>query len=111
MLFLVFLLRLLQPHKMPGTLGFRVTGVSEPTTGVLSVAYVLTNSTPRSLNVVDDIAGNPAFLIEDGTSLRMWITMPANRCMINLAASASLSKVLLLTNPPQHFRLKSKKHL
>jgi hypothetical protein len=70
------------------------------------MAVTLTNSTPLTLNVVDDADGKPAFILDDGSPPGMWLTYMVNHLKINLAPGASLTNTVFLTNPPPRFRLK-----
>jgi hypothetical protein len=101
----LLLVRPLLPYTVPGTVDLRVTNFTKNTNGVLHVSVVLTNSTPISLNVLDDSDGNPAFILEEVGGSGMWLTHMVNSLKINLAPGASLTNVVFLTNPPPQFRL------
>jgi hypothetical protein len=58
-LFFLFVRPLCPYQSVPGTVDLRVTGISYPRDGVMRVSVVLANSTPLTLNVLDDADGNP----------------------------------------------------
>jgi hypothetical protein len=81
------------------------------TNGAMLISFVLSNGTSRALNIVDDAAGEPFLVLDDGT----WSNMPgtiglglgvlANTLKINLGPGAALTNAVRLTNPPVRFRL------
>jgi hypothetical protein len=105
LIFLLFV-RPLLPHSVPGTVDLRVTDLTKTSNGVLRVSAILTNSTPLTLNVIDDADGNPAFILDDGSPPGTSLNRMANDAKINLAPGATLTNTVFLTNPPSRFRLK-----
>jgi len=105
LLYLLFVRPLLL-HNMPGTVDLRVTDFNKTSNGVLRVDVILSNSTPITLNVVDDANGNPAYILDDGSGDMRWLTRMVNGLTLNLAPGASLTNMVLLTNPPPLFRLR-----
>jgi hypothetical protein len=102
----VLALLLLSVRPLPGAVDLKLAGVRQATNGALLVTVVLTNSTPRTFNVVDDTAGNPAFIVDSGGQYGTWLTDMTNQVRIHIAPGASLTNVLLVTNAPPRFRLK-----
>lgn len=102
------------PSQVPVTLDLRLAGLRQVTNGVFLVSIVLSNGTSRTLNVVDDTAGNPLFLLDAGTggaspgngTYGSWLGEMANRMRVNLAPGASLANSVWVTNPPPRFRLR-----
>jgi hypothetical protein len=99
---------------VPRTIDVRVAGLSPISNGVLLVSVVLSNGTSRTLNLVDDTAGKPLFLLDVGTggsppgsgSYGVWLGDMANKLRVNLAPGASLTNGVWMTNPPPRFRLR-----
>jgi hypothetical protein len=110
---LLLVLLLLWPRGAPATLDVRLVGVSRSGGGVLRVNVLLTNRTSRTLNVIDDSRGNPAFVLDEiggpspSGSWGARVTDMANSLRINLAPGASLTSTVWLTNPPPRFRLRA----
>jgi hypothetical protein len=106
-------LALAWPKRAPGKLGVHLAGTPQSSNGVLLVTVVLTNGTPRVLNVVDDSCGKPAFILDERSGRRRtddtWgtqLTDLANQLKINLAPGATLTNTVCVTNPPSRFRLR-----
>lgn len=99
---------------MPVTLDLRLAGLRQVTNGVFLVSVVLSNGTRRTLNVVDDTAGNPLFFLDTGTggwppgsgNYGLCLGEMANKLRVNLASGASLTNSVWITNPPPRFRLR-----
>jgi hypothetical protein len=101
------------PRRVPGKLGVQLASTRQLSNGVLLVTVVLTNGTPRALNVVDDSRGKPAFILDERDERRrtdgtygMQLTDLANQLKINLAPGATLTNTVCVTNPPPRFRLR-----
>jgi hypothetical protein len=101
------------PRRVPGKLGVQLASTRQLSNGVLLVTVVLTNGTPRALNVVDDSRGKPAFILDERDERRrtdgtygMQLTDRANQLKINLAPGATLTNTVCVTNPPPRFRLR-----
>jgi len=103
-----------EPQPAPRTIDLLILGRPQLTNGAMLVSVVLSNGTSRSLNVVDDTAGNP-FLGLVTTNYFAGYLVPdrdvsgpcANMMRINLAAGASLTNTVWITNPPPRFRLRT----
>jgi len=105
-LLLSLALLLLRPLPMHGKVDLRLAGLPQSNNGALLVTVVLSNGTSRAFYVVDDADGNPAFILDSGGELRMYLTRVVNQLTINLAPGASLTNTVVVTNPPPRFRLK-----
>ena len=92
--------------RSTGKMDLRLAGVRQSTNGAWLITVVLTNGTSRTLNVVDDADGNPAFVLDSGGEYGMWLTRMVNQLRINLTPGASLTNTVLVTNAPPRFRLK-----
>lgn len=103
---LLMALLLLWPRPVPGKVDLRLTGVRQTTNGDLLISVLLSNGTLRTLNVVDDADGNPAFILDSGGEYGMWLTRMVNQLKINLPPGGSLTNTVLVTNAPPRFRLK-----
>ncbi len=80
------------------------------TNGVMLLSVVLSNGTSRTLNIVDDGAGNPFVVLDAGNSnvpgtIGTGLSVLANTLKLNLAPGAALTNAVRLTNPPPRFRL------
>lgn len=110
---LVFLLLLLPAKPQPRSLDLLVAGRSQVTNGVMLISFVLSNGTSRSLNIVDDAAGNPFLVLDAGTggeppgsgNLGLGLGVLANTLKLNLAPGAAVTNTVSVTNPPPRFRL------
>jgi hypothetical protein len=109
--FLSLLPILLSPEQPSGTLDLRVADTPQMTNGAMLVTLVLSNGTSRQFNIVDDTAGKPFFVLDDGTggpgksTIGVGLSRIANLLKINLAPGEALTNTILLTNPPPRFRL------
>ena len=97
---------LLWSRPVPGKVDLRLAGVRQSTNGAWLITVVLSNGTSRTLNVVDDADGNPAFILDSGGEYGMWLTCVVNQLRINLIPGGSLTNTVLVTNAPPRFRLK-----
>jgi len=110
---LVFLLLLLPTKPQPRSLDLLIAGRPQVTNGVMLISFVLSNGTSRSLNIVDDAAGNPFLVLDAGTggeppgsgNLGLGLGVLANTLKLNLGPRAALTNAVRLTNPPVRFRL------
>ena len=110
---LVFLLLLLPAKPQPRSLDLLIAGRPQVTNGVMLISFVLSNRTSRSLNIVDDAAGNPFLVLDAGTggeppgsgNLGLGLGVLANTLKLNLAPGAALTNTVSVTNPPPRFRL------
>ena len=110
---LVTLLLLLPATPQPRTLDFRIAGRPQNSNGAILISFVLSNGTSKSLNIVDDAAGNPFLVLDAGTggyppgsgNIGLGLGVLANTFKINLGPGAALTNAVRLTNPPPRFRL------
>lgn len=110
---LVFLLLVLPTKPQPRSLDLLIAGRPQVTNGVMLISFVLSNGTSRSLNIVDDAAGNPFLVLDAGTggeppgsgNIGVGLGVLANTLKINLGPGAALTNAVRLTNPPVRFRL------
>ncbi len=100
------ILFLLSPKSEAGKVELRLAGVQQATNGTLLVRVVLTNGASRTLNVMDDALGDPAYVLDTGSKSGKWLTPMVNHLKINLMPGGSLTNTLLITNAPPRFRLK-----
>ena len=107
-IFLSLLPILLSPQPPAGTLDLRVAGRPQMTNGAMLFTLVLSNGTSRTLNIIDDTAGKPLFVLDDGNPARSTIgvglSQMANTLKINLSPGKALTNEVMLTNPPPRFR-------
>ena len=97
------------------TAELRIADTPQLSNGVLVVSVVLSNGTPRSLNIVDDTAGNPLFALDAGAAYwpagnrdhGAWLGPIGNTLKLNLAPGASLTNSVSVTNPPPRFRFRA----
>ena len=70
----VVLVLLLCPAKpqQPLIPDLRISGPPQVTNGVMFVSILLSNGSSRTLNIVDDGAGNPFFVLDVGRSKPAW---------------------------------------
>jgi hypothetical protein len=101
------------PRGVPGLVDVQVTSLHRASRGALCLSVVLSNRTPRTLNVVDDSTGNPAFILDERGGQRgsddnvgTVLTDMANKLTINLASGFCLTNTVWVTNPPPRFRLR-----
>lgn len=73
--------------------------------GVVQIELVVSNAFTRSLNLIDDPAGHPAWRLSDGASEGRPLGPVANSVKLNLAPAERLGDTLRLTNPPARFKL------
>jgi hypothetical protein len=104
LLFLAF--QLIRPHSIPGEVQLQLSAVRRSTNGAVFVTVVLTNGTLRTMNIVDDADGNPAYILDSGGEYGLSLTRMVNQLKLNLAPGSSLTNTVLVTNPPPLFRLK-----
>ncbi len=102
----ILALLVLSLRQLPGAVDLHLAGVRQLTNGVLLVTVVLTNGSPRTFNVVDDSAGKPAFILDNGGKFGTWVTDMTNQVRLHITPGASLTNTLLVTNAPPRFRLK-----
>jgi hypothetical protein len=108
---LTLLLVLLRPEQPAGFLDLRIADRPQMTNGAMSITLVLSNGTSRRLNIVDDTAGKPFFVLDDGTggpgksTIGMGLSTMANMLKVNLDRGDTLTNAIMLTNPPPRFRL------
>src|SRR4051812_13598592 len=69
------------------------------------VSVVLSNRTRRTVNVVDDKGGGPAFILDSGERYE-WVGTPANTLKIDLKGRSSITNAVCITNAPPRFRLR-----
>lgn len=72
--------------------------------GVVQVSLLLSNGTTRTLNVVDDVAGNPALILAV-PGQTMWLAPLGNQVKIFLGPTSNLVTTAWITNAPLRFRL------
>lgn len=73
--------------------------------GIVQVELVVSNAFTRSLTLIDDPAGHPAWRLSDGTSEGLALGPVANSVKLNLAPTERLGDTIRLTNPPARFKL------
>jgi hypothetical protein len=66
---------------------------------------IITNGTSVPLAIVDDSAGNPAFLVRPASDAGWSGAKPPINIIRVIEAGASLTNSVVLTNPPARFRL------
>jgi hypothetical protein len=101
------------PRGVPRFLDIQVTALHQASSGALCLSVVLSNGTLRTLNVVDDSTGKPAFILDERGGPRghdhnvgTVLTDMANKLTINLASGVCLTNTVWVTNPPPRFRLR-----
>src|SRR6516164_2399368 len=103
---LAFLMVALQPKPRPGNLDIHIAGRPQMTNGVMLITLILSNGTPGRLNIIDDTAGEPFFVLDDGTGgpgsslIGTGLSVMANMLKVNLAPGDTLTNAISLTNPP-----------
>jgi hypothetical protein len=115
LLLLLLLFFVLWPAQVSGTLELRISDAPLLSNGVLVVNVVLSNGTAHSLNIVDDTAGKPLFILDAGSDYYpagslghgSWLGPIGNTLKLNLAPGASLTSSVGVSNPPPRFRLRA----
>jgi len=108
---LVLVLLLWPARPQPRTLDLRIAGQPQMTNGAMLISIVLSNGTLRTLNIVDDGAGNPFVVLDAGVgqnppgTIGLGLRVLANTLKLKLAPGAALTNAVRLTNPPPRFRL------
>ena len=98
-----------------GTFGLHIANRSQLTNGTLLIGLVLSNGTARTMNVVDDVGGNPIFVLDAGEGVyppgssfhSVRLGFMGNSGKINLAPGKTLQHTVGITNPPSRFRLQA----
>jgi hypothetical protein len=67
----------------------------------------MVNNSDHTMNICDDIVGQPQFALDSGGEHPVAITRIANTLKLNLASAASLTNTITLTNPPTRFRVQA----
>lgn len=112
---LLLLCFVLRPAQVSRALEVRIADTPEFSNGVFVASVVLSNGTPQSLNIIDDTAGKPLFVLDAGVDYYPagsrahggWLAPAANTLKLNLPPGASLTNSVRVTNPPPRFRLKA----
>ena len=101
---------MLSPELPAGALDLRMADRPQMTSGAMLFTLVLSNGTSRTLNIVDDTAGKPFFVLDDGSpapgTIGVGLSTLANMLKINLAPGQALTNGVMLTNPPPRFRFR-----
>lgn len=93
--------------EMPAADRLRIEtrSVTPLSNGIVQVELVVSNAFTRSLNLIDDPAGHPAWRLTDGVAAGLPLGRVANSVQLSLAPAERLGDTIRLTNPPARFRL------
>jgi hypothetical protein len=110
-LLLGFIFYALSPPSASRTLQLQIAGPPRLTNGVLIVTVVLSNETTRALNIIDDTAGNPNFILDDynhpDNEYVARLGPIGNTLKLNLVSGSSITNTVGITNAPTRFRLRA----
>jgi hypothetical protein len=110
-IFLSLLPILLSPEPPAGSFDLRIADTPQITNGAMLITLVLSNGTSRRFNIVDDTAGKPFFVLDDGApvsgTIGVGLSRMANMLKINLSPGEAMTNAIMLTNPPLRFRFRA----